>query len=106
MENNLKSRLNKLKICYLIDLKNKIEIFNNMIDNLNQLNIDELYGEVHKISGTGGIYGLKELSNASTNFEFYLKNIKNSNFQTNEVELKNKLIQYVKNIQKSIRGGI
>ncbi len=106
MNNNLEEKLKELKKGYLEKLKILVVTLKDLSDNLEQLNIDDLYSKVHTVSGTSGMYGLKELSDISTNFELYLKEIKNGNKNLNKTELKEKLTEYINNIEIVVLEGL
>lgn len=75
MNVDLSKKLNELKRGYLQKLKNVIFEFEECLDE-NKIDLSDLYSKVHSISGTCGIYGLNNLSDIATEFEFYLKKIK------------------------------
>lgn len=104
MDNNLLGKLNILKIGYLKKIESVIPYFKAFLEVPCAYDIDELYLKVHSISGTSGMYGLSELSDISTEFEIYLKEIKNGNNLVNELELKKKLLQYINDIEKVVTG--
>lgn len=99
MENSLEYKINKFKEGYLIKLRENINIFEDFICCINDINVETLYSEVHKISGTAGMYGLKELSEFSTEFELYLIDVKKEILEVDKNDLKTKLIQYVEKIK-------
>lgn len=106
MNNNLEEKLKELKKGYMEKLKILVVTLKDLSDNLEQLDINDLYSKVHTISGTSGMYGLKELSDISTNFELYLKEIKNGNENLNKTELKEKLTEYINNIEIVVLEGL
>lgn len=99
MDNSLQDKLKVLKIGYLEKLKEIIPEFWQMYEKISTLPIDELYIKVHTISGTSGMYGLSKLSAASTEFELYIKEIKKDITLKNDIELKERLYKYIKNIE-------
>lgn len=103
--NNLQKELEKLKLGYLKKLEGMVTDFWIIHKEISHSNIDTLYIKVHTISGTSGMYGLSELSDASTEFEIYLKEIKNDINLMNEAELKEKLFKYIKNIERIVAQG-
>ena len=105
MNNNLEEKLKELKKGYMEKLKSLVVSLKDLYDNFELFNIDELYSKVHTISGTSGMYGLKELSDISTEFEIYLKEIKNNNIDLDESELKQKLVAYTNSIERVVLEG-
>lgn len=105
MNNDLEIKLKELRRGYLAKLKPVIEGFSILLNKPEQLNVDELYSKVHTISGTSGMYNLKELSELSNDFELYLKNIKDNTCKLKENELKEWLEKYIKKIEKTILLG-
>lgn len=106
MDNNLQEQLKLLKIGYIKKLEVMIPEFVILSETFNLSIIDEIYLKVHTISGTSGMYGLNELSNLSTNFELYLKKIKNDSNCYDENIFKNMLIEYIEYIVNIIKGEI
>lgn len=106
MDNNLSEGLKTLKIGYLKKLEEMLPSFKLIDKEITPLYVDELYKKVHTISGTSGMYGLNKLSHISTGFEVYLKDIKCGIKSINEIELKEKLFQYIKTIEKVIDVGV
>jgi len=104
MDDNLQSKLNILKLGYIKKLETMVPEFEILSKKMDCSHIDELYSKVHTISGTSGMYGLKDLSDFSTDFEIYLKEIKNDPNCYNEVILKEKLTNYIKNVEKIVKG--
>jgi len=104
MNNNLEEKLKELRKGYLNKIKDTFLDF-KMLLNEEPININEIYSKVHTISGTSGMYGLKDLSETSTEFEIYLKPIKeNLNF-ANINELKDKFSIYLNDIEKILLNG-
>lgn len=104
MDKNLQEQLRILKLEYIKKLERMIPEFNILLEKTTISIIDELYLKVHTISGTSGMYGLNELSTFSTNFELYLKKIKNDENCYEEPILKGLLIEYINNIENIIKG--
>lgn len=102
--NDLQKKLNELKIGYLIKLKTVLSELKALLI-AQTLNINEIYSKVHTISGTSGMYGISDLSNASTEFEFYLKPLKENPDSVNINELKNKFSDYIDFLEKTISIG-
>ena len=105
MNDNLQNKLNELKKGYVEKLKSSVINLQELLNNIEALNIEELYGNVHKISGTSGMYGFNELSSLSTEFELYLKEIKNGDGSFVQSELNDKLTQYIISIKNVIMEG-
>lgn len=99
MSINLQEELRKLKVEYLKKLEKMIPDFWIIYKETGTPNIDNLYLKVHSISGTSGMYGLSELSEVSTQFEMYLQGLKDDINLINEVELKERLFKYIKEIK-------
>ncbi|MDD3594408.1 MAG: Hpt domain-containing protein [Candidatus Gastranaerophilales bacterium] len=106
MDNNLEAKLKEFKKAYLAKLDNSVSSLIALINHPGKINIETLYDEVHKISGTSGVYGFRELSALATDFEFYLKKLKTVNSNADEAELKNMFIQFIKKIQQIIKEGV
>ena len=104
MDNNLEIKLKELKKGYLKKLEDMILSFKILLND-NKVNIEELYLKVHTISGTSGMYGLSELSNNSTEFEFYLKPLKEEINSIDMIELKDKLSNFINYIEKVVLIG-
>lgn len=104
MNNNLESKLKEFKKGYLKKLEDIILGFKTLLND-KDINIEELYKKVHTISGTSGMYGLKEISDISTEFEFYLKLLKENIGIINEDELKNKILNFINDIEKIALTG-
>lgn len=101
MQNNLENKLKELKQAYLKKLEDILLNFKKNLEDTSSVDIAELYSQVHKISGTSGMYGLKKLSEISSKFEMFLKEEKNNKPQ----KLKNKLFEYIKIIEETILEG-
>ena len=101
---NLEDKLKELKKGYLKKLESLVLDFKFFLETIEQADINELYSKVHTISGTSGMYGLTELSEFSTEFELYLKENKDNIDTVNKIELREKLFQYIKEIEKIIIG--
>lgn len=105
MNINLQEELRELKIEYLKKLEKMIPDFWIIYKETNPTNIDNLYLKVHSISGTSGMYGLSELSEVSTQFEIYLQELKSDINLINEIELKERLFKYIKEIKNIAAKG-
>lgn len=103
MDKNFERKLNELKKGYSNKLKESYPSFKDLLDE-NPLNVQEIYSRVHSISGTSGMYGLNELSNLSTEFEFYLKSIKENFDSINIEELKIKLSKYLEDLNNLLNS--
>jgi chemotaxis protein histidine kinase CheA len=103
MNNDLQSKLNELKKAYLKKLENVISNLENIL--ASKIDINGLYSIVHTTSGTSGMYGLQDLSSVSTEFEFYLKQVKENSDLINQDELKNKLTDYIRSIKEIVLTG-
>lgn len=104
MDNDLQERLLALKLGYIKKIQGILPEFEVLSGKISISLIDELYIKVHTISGTSGMYGLNELSSLSTDFELYLKKIKNDENSYDEKLLKDLLNEYIKNIKHIIEG--
>ena len=104
MNNDLEEKLKELRKGYLNKIKGTILDFKVLSDE-EPININEVYSKVHTISGTSGMYGLKDLSSTSTEFEIYLKPLKENQNSINTEELKDKFSIYLKDIEKILSGG-
>lgn len=104
MDNDLQDRLRVLKLGYIKKLQGILPEFKVLSEKISVSIIDEIYMKVHTISGTSGMYGLNELSSLSTDFELYLKKIKNDENSYDEQLLKNLLNSYIENIKHLIEG--
>lgn len=103
MADSLQNKLNELKRGYLKKLEGVLSEFYILLE-AQKIDYNEIYTKVHTISGTSGMYGLKSLSDISTEFEYYLKDIKNG-IDYSEEELKNKFLKYVNSLKKNIFEG-
>lgn len=104
MNNNLEEKLKVLRIGYLNKLKDVCLSFKLLLEE-NPINIQEVYSKIHTISGTSGLYGLNALSNVSTEFEFYLKPLKeNPDAVVNTKEIKEKLSDYISYLETVLMG--
>lgn len=99
MNESLEDKLKELRKGYLKKLEDLLVGF-KVLSNAEKIDIVELYSKVHTISGTSGMYGLQELSNISTDFEVYLKEVKENIDFLNQEELKKKLLGYIAGIEK------
>jgi len=104
MDNNLQEQIKLLKIGYVKKLEGMLPEFKSISKKTSLLAIDELYSKVHTISGTSGMYGLNELSDFSTNFELYLKKIKNDSNCYDESIFLNMLVEYIEYIEDITKG--
>lgn len=103
MDNNLEEKLNELRKNYLNKLKDNLPSFKELT-NEDSININEIYSKIHTIAGTSGMYGMNDLSKISTEFEFYLKPLKESPENIDESELKTKLINYIDYLETILTG--
>ena len=101
---NLEDKLKELKKWYLEKLEGLALSFKSLLKSVEKIDLDDLYSKVHTISGTSGMYGLNGLSDISTEFEIYLKTIKNNPKLIKKEELKEKLLQYTQSIEKVVAG--
>lgn len=99
MNDDLEKKLKELKKGYLNKLKDTFPEIKILLNN-EPINIQEIYSKVHTIAGTSGMYGLKNLSELSTEFEFYLKPIKESPDLIEIEEFKNKFLNYLNELHK------
>ena len=104
MDNNLENKLNELKKAYIQKLGDVLPIFEKVLADLPKINLDELYSQIHKISGTSGMYGFKELSQFSSEFEFKLKEMK-KNDNINVELINEKLSKYKFIIENLLKEG-
>ena len=104
MNNNLEEKLKELKKGYIKKLEVVLSELKTLLTDKN-LAINEIYLKVHTISGTSGMYGLKDISEVSTEFEFYLKPIKENPDVANREELKNNFSNYIDFLEKTISIG-
>lgn len=104
MDNNLQNKLNALKLMYLKKLETTVVELKKNIHSQN-IDINGLYSMVHTISGTSGMYGLNNISDISTNFEVYLKEVKKDPEIVNYEELKNKASDYTAQLERMILVG-
>lgn len=104
MNSDLEEKLKELKKGYLNKLKDTFPEIKILLNN-EPINIQEIYSKVHTIAGTSGMYGLKDLSEASTEFEFYLKPLKENPNTINIEELKKYFLNYIEHLEKTISIG-
>lgn len=100
--NDIQNKLNELKKGYLKKMETNIAELKSLAQNFELSNVERVYSIVHTTSGTSGMYGLSELSEISTEFEIYLKGIRNDSSLIDEKEFIEKLKNYVDTIQKKI----
>jgi chemotaxis protein histidine kinase CheA len=98
--NDFQEKLNILKQGYLNKLRSEFEAFSALLTV--DVGVEDIYSRVHKISGTGGMYGLKELSEISTVFEVYLKEKRENPESINQEELYQKFSQYLTELKNQI----
>jgi hypothetical protein len=103
VNNNLEEKLKELKIGYLKKLGIVLSELKTLLAD-DKIVIEDLYSKIHTISGTSGMYGISELSNASTEFEFYLKPLKENPDSANINELRSKFSDYIDFLEKTISG--
>lgn len=104
MTNNLEEKLKELKIGYLKKLETVLSEL-KALSAAQTPDINEIYSIIHTISGTSGMYGIKDLSNISTEFEFYLKPFKENTDSLNIKELKSKFSDYIDFLEKTVLTG-
>jgi len=100
---SLSLKINELKTGYLKKMETILSDLKLIISE-NKIDIDELYMRVHTISGTSGMYGLGDLSSVSTEFEIYLKTLK-ENANSDTKDLITKLSDYTVYIEKLVIAG-
>lgn len=98
MNNNFEEKLKILKQGYITKLKTMLEEFKSIYSQ-EVLNVNEIYSKVHTISGTCGMYGLSDLSERSTNFELYLKPLKEAPSILNQEDLRIKYSDYLNDLE-------
>lgn len=94
MNSDLEEKLRELRKGYINKLRETFSSFKALLNN-EPINIQEVYSKVHTISGTSGMYGIKELSDISTEFEFYLKPFRENPASINTKELKTRFSDYL-----------
>jgi HPt (histidine-containing phosphotransfer) domain-containing protein len=104
MNNDLQEKLKELRKEYLNKLKDTFPNFKVLLNN-NPIDIQEVYSKAHTIAGTSGMYGLKDLSEVSSKFEFYLKPLKANPDTINIEELKNKFSTYLNDLETILLKG-
>lgn len=103
MDENFNEKFKELQKGYSNKLKETFPSFKALL-NEDAINIQEIYSRVHTISGTSGMYGMSDLGDVSTDFEFYLKPIKENPELINIEEFKNRFSNYLDSIEKIILG--
>lgn len=103
MNNSLEDKIKELKVGYLKKLEDVLAELIALL-NAEKINVDELYSKIHTIAGTSGMYGLHELSNISTDFELYLKEVKADVDSVNEDALRTKFSKYLLNLRDILAG--
>lgn len=104
LPDGLNDKIDEFRKAYLKKLEDVIAGLKYFLDN-EKNNIDEIYSKVHQISGTCGMYGLRELSSISTELEFYLKKLKNDNGIMIESELHEIFLKYIKDVETILKRG-
>lgn len=103
MNDDFVGKLNELKRGYIIKLKSVLKDIEALLG-ADKINVNELYSKIHTISGTSGMYGLKIISEISSDFEMELKVLKEKINPINEEELKGKLKAYIENMNDILTG--
>lgn len=103
MNNSLEDKIKELKVGYLKKLEDVLAELITLL-NAEKINVDVLYSKIHTIAGTSGMYGLNELSNISTDFEVYLKEIKADIDSVDEGALRTKFSTYLLNLRDILAG--
>lgn len=101
--NDIQNKLNELKKGYLKKMETNIEELQSLAQKFEQSNVERIYSIVHTTSGTSGMYGLHKLSESSTEFELYLKPLRNDAGLIKEDEFIEKLTHYIETIQKMMK---
>lgn len=104
MDKNMELKIKELKKGYLKKLGDMVLSFKAQLNDKN-VSIEDLYQKVHSISGTSGMYGLSELSNESTEFEMYLKEIKCYTNSTEQTKIQELLLKYIETIEVTVEKG-
>lgn len=104
-EANLHDKLKELKKGYLKKLESHCKDFEELAGTLSCDNVEELYKKVHTISGTAGMYGLKELSEFSTEFEMYLKTLREGFNISEKSILEENFQKYLDKLKETITTG-
>lgn len=102
MNDNLTEKLKELKKQYLVKLASIVDELEKLTNS--EIIITELYSIVHKISGTSGMYGLRDISNLATDFEFYLKPLKDDISTINPDELSEKTKKFIQDLKTLVKG--
>lgn len=101
---NLEDTLKNLKIAYLKKLESDIPMLRELESGKIDMEVAmKILSVVHKISGTGGMYGLKVLSEACCDFESKLNEIKNDENLLNENIVKSELSAIISLIITTIK---
>lgn len=103
MDKNFEEKFIELQKGYLNKLRENFPSFKALL-NEEPINLQEIYSRVHTISGTSGMYGLSDVSNISTDFEFYLKPLKENPNLVKIEELKNRFLNYLDSIEIVLVG--
>lgn len=104
MNNSFEDKLKELKKGYINKLKDTLLLLKNILNDKN-INIVDIYSRIHTISGTSGMYGLNNISEISTEFEIYLKPLKEDPDSINSKELENKFSDYINSLDKILSVG-
>ncbi|MDD3237138.1 MAG: Hpt domain-containing protein [Candidatus Gastranaerophilales bacterium] len=104
---DLKDTIKMLRRAYLKKLeKDVVQIEEYQQEEHTMQTCLELLDIVHKITGTGGMYGFKNLYNASSVFEEYLLSIKKQQTEIEQDKMNNYLDSLVSAIHNTIEEGV
>lgn len=104
MNNDLETKLKELKQGYVIKLRGILLELNSLVSVL-QVDIQEIYSKIHTVSGTSGMYGLSEISEMSTELEFYLKPLRENPGSIDKEELEDKIRKYINQVEEMLAVG-
>jgi HPt (histidine-containing phosphotransfer) domain-containing protein len=93
MTDGFNAKLDTLKKMYVEKLRALIPEFELIILS-EKIDVKEIYQRVHKISGTAGMYGLAGISDLASQFEEYLKPIKDDLNLENQNDIKKKTSEF------------
>lgn len=103
MDKNFDEEFKELQKRYLNKIRDSLSSFKDLIEE-SPINIQEIYSRVHAIAGTSGMYELLDLSNISSDFEGYLKPIKENPDSVKIEEFRNKFSSYLVSVEKILLG--
>jgi len=93
----INAKLEVLKKAYSQKIKSHIEDLKTFL--AEGFQPEDIYSIIHSISGTSGMFGMSEVSALATDFEFFLKELKNKPKGTDQNILNEKLEKFIRDLE-------